>query len=125
MKQLSKILALILAIAMIAALTAACGGDKKDGSGDAAAKTDAVTGTWKQTDDVNGDWTWTFGDGKAHLIGDTTGFDGTGTYVIDENAKTLTVNMEAWDDEKVYTYTLDGDKLDLDSKYSTYHLVKQ
>lgn len=33
--------------------------------------------------------------------------------------------MEAWDDEKVYTYTLDGDKLDLDSKYSTYHLVKQ
>ena len=131
MKYLSKALALILAIAMVATFMVACG-DKKDDSksdGGSAADTtsaDILSGSWKQTDEVNGDWTWTFdGAGKCKLVGDTTGFSGDGEYNLDESAKTLTVNMEAWDDGKVYTYTLDGDKLDLESKYSNYHLVKQ
>lgn len=124
---MKKVLALILALAMMATLMAACG-DKKDDSksdGGSAASSDILTGTWKQTDEVNGDWTWTFdGAGKCTLHGDTTGFDGEGTYSLDESAKTVTVKIDAWDNEKVYDYTLDGDKLDLDSAYSTYHLVK-
>ena len=63
--------------------------------------------------------------GAATLVGDTTGFSGEGTYKLDEAAKTATVKIDAWDDEKVYEYTLDGDKLDLSSAYSHYHLVKQ
>ncbi len=128
MKHLSKILALVLAIAMIATFMAACG-DKKDGGsggGSDSGSSDIFKGTWKQTDEVNGDWTWTFdGAGKCTLVGDTTGFSGEGTYKLDEAAKTATVKIDAWDDEKVYEYTLDGDKLDLSSAYSHYHLVKQ
>ena len=124
MKHLSKALALILAVAMLAAAMVACGGNS--GSGDSGSSGDILSGSWKQTDEVNGDWVWTFdGAGKCTLEGITTGFKGDGTYKLDESAKTVTVDMEAWDDVKEYTYTLDGDKLDLDSTYSTYHLVKQ
>jgi len=126
MKTLSRVLALVLAVMMLASFMAACG-DKKDGGseGDTASK-DILAGSWKQTDEVNGDWVWTFdGAGKCTLEGITTGFTGDGTYKLDESAKTVTVDMEAWDDVKEYSYTLDGDKLDLDSTYSTYHLVKQ
>lgn len=124
MKHLSKALALIIAITMLATLMVACGGSNDSGSSGGSG--DIFSGTWKQTDEVNGDWTWTFdGAGKCKLVGDTTGFSGEGTYSIDETAKTATVKIEAWDEEKVYDYTLDGDKLDLESKYSSYHLVKQ
>lgn len=127
MKRLSKALALILAVAMLATVMVACG-DKKDDSkpGGGATSADILEGTWKQTDEVNGDWTWTFdGAGKCKLVGITTGFESDGTYKLDESAKTLTVNMDGWENEKVYNYTLDGDKLDFEEKYSSYHLVKQ
>lgn len=127
MKCLSKALALILAVAMLATVMVACG-DKKDDSksGGGATSADILEGTWKQTDEVNGDWTWTFdGAGKCKLVGITTGFESDGTYKLDESAKTLTVNMDGWENEKVYNYTLDGDKLDFEEKYSSYHLVKQ
>lgn len=127
MKNISKVLALILAVAMMATLMVACGDKKDDAKTESgAAAADILSGSWKQTDEVNGDWTWTFdGAGKCKLVGDTTGFSGDGTYKLDESAKTVTVNMEAWDDEKVYNYTLEGDTLDLKSAYSNYHLVKQ
>ena len=126
---MKKVLALFLALVMTAALFAACGEKKEDSKtedGGSAAASDIFAGTWKQTDEVNGDWTWTFdGAGKCTLHGDTTGFDGEGTYSIDESAKTATVKIDAWDNEKVYDYTLEGDHLDLVSDYSTYHLDKQ
>ena len=61
---------------------------------------DAVTGTWKQTDEMDGDWTWTFSNGSK-------------------------VNLEGWSAEKEYDYTLDGDVLDLKETYSSFHLIKQ
>lgn len=127
MKNISKALALILAVAMLATLMAACGEKKDDAKSDGgAASADILSGTWKQTDEVNGDWTWTFdGAGKCKLVGDTTGFSGDGTYQLDEGKKQVTVKIDGWDDEKVYDYTLDGDKLDLKSTYSSYHLTKQ
>lgn len=127
MRKFSKVLALLLTVAILATFMVACGGNSDGGSGNdsAGGAGDIFKGTWKQTDEVNGDWTWTFdGAGKCTLVGDTTGFSGEGTYSIDEAAKTATVKIEAWDEEKVYDYTLDGDKLDLESKYSSYHLVK-
>lgn len=117
MKTTFKIVAVIMVVAMLAAVLAACG---ESGS------KDAIAGTWKQTDDVNGNWTWTFdGAGKCNLDGETTGFKSDGTYTIDETAKTVTVKINGWDDEKVYTYTLTDTTLDLNSTYSNYHLVKQ
>ena len=115
-KSISKVIALVIILAMASAFLAACGG---------SAPADAVTGTWKQTDATNGDWTWTFGGGKCKLVGDTTGFESEGTYVLDEKAGTLTGDMKKWDDKREFTYKVDGDKLDLESKYSSYHLVKQ
>ena len=128
MKQFAKIMALVLAAAMLMTFMAACGGSTTDsgsGSNDAASS-DILKGTWKQTDAVNGDWTWTFdGAGGCKLVGDTTGIETDGTYKLDENAKTLSVSMKLWDDDKVYDYTLSGDTLDLSSTYSSYHLIKQ
>ena len=120
MKKVTRKLALLLCLVMLATALVACGGSSDSG------KTDAVTGTWKQTDDVNGDWTWTFSGGsKAKLVGNTTGFESEGTYTLDEANKKLKIKLEKWDAEKEYDYTLNGTTLDLNEKYSSYHLTKQ
>ncbi len=116
MKKMTKRIIALLLIAMLSCtMLAACGDSSSD----------AISGTWKQTDEVNGDWTWKFNGGKAHLTGDTTGFESDGTYTLDEAAQKVTVTLENWSDPIEYTYTLDGDNLTLDSTYSTYKLVKQ
>lgn len=114
MKKLTKLTAVFLAVIMGISLLAACG-----------SAPDAISGTWKQTDKVNGNWTWTFDGGKCKLTGETTGFESDGTYVLDESKKTVKVTLEGWESEKVYNYTLSGDNLDLKETYSSYHLVKQ
>ena len=124
MKKVTRKLALLLCLVMLATALVACGGS--DGGSSDSGKTDAVTGTWKQTDEVNGDWTWTFSDGsKAKLVGNTTGFESDGTYTLDEANKKLKVKLDKWDAEKEYDYTLNGTTLDLTEKYSSYHLTKQ
>ena len=113
--KLRKKLALLLCGLMLMGILAACGG-----------KTDAFTGTWKQTDEVNGNWTWTFSDGsKAKLVGETTGFQSEGTYKVDESAKKITITLKDWSETKEYSYTLDGNNLELKEKYSGYKLKKQ
>ena len=125
MKKVTRKLALLLCFVMLATALVACGGSSDGGSSDSG-KTDAVTGTWKQTDEVNGDWTWTFSGGsKAKLVGNTTGFESDGTYTLDEANKKLKIKLEKWDAEKEYDYTLNGTTLDLNEKYSSYHLTKQ
>ncbi len=121
MKKIAGILSIALIAVMLAAVLTACGGGSADGG-----SKDAIAGSWKQIDEVNGNWTWTFdGSGKCTLDGETTGFKSNGTYKLDEAAKTVTVNMESWTDEKVYTYTLTDTTLDLEETLSSYHLVKQ
>ena len=120
MKKVTMKLALLLCLVMVTTLLTACGGGEDD------SKKDAVTGTWKQTDEMDGDWTWTFSKGsKAKLVGNTTGFESEGTYTLDEANKKLKVNLEGWSSEKEYDYTLDGDVLDLKETYSSFHLIKQ
>ena len=120
MKKVTKKLVLLLCLVMLTTLLTACGGSEEN------EKKDAITGTWKQTDEMDGDWTWTFSKGsKAKLVGDTTGFESEGTYVLDEANKKLKVNLEGWSAEKEYDYTLDGDVLDLKETYTSFHLIKQ
>ena len=129
MKKVTKKLALLLCLVMLATVLAACGdkkdGDSNSGSGDSG-KTDAITGTWKQTSEQDGNWIWTFSDGsKAKLVGETTGFESEGTYKLDEANKKVHVSLEKWDNEKDYDYILDGNNLTLKETYSTFNLVKQ
>lgn len=120
MKKMVKKIALMLCVTVFASmLLVGCGG-----SGDSA-PADEITGTWKQTDEVDGNWVWKFDGGKCHLTGETTGFESDGTYTIDQSAKKVTVTIEGWTDPVEYTYTLNGSNLDLDSTYSSYKLVKQ
>ncbi len=130
MKKLTKKLVVFFSLVMIMTVAVACGGSSTGttaagGSSDSG-KTDAITGTWKQTDEVNGNWTWTFSDGsKAKLVGETVGFESEGTYTLDETNKKVTVTLASWDKPKEYTYKLDGTTLDLDETYTSYHLIKQ
>ncbi len=112
--KLRKKLALLLCGLLIMGALAACVGKKA-----------AIDGTWKQTDEVNGNWVWTFDNGKAKLVGETTGFTSEGKYELDENNKKLKVTLKDWSETKEYDYTLNGDTLDLKEKYSSYHLKKQ
>ena len=117
MKKIIAVFSVILCAMLLCGMLAACGDEQPK---------DVLAGDWKQTDEIDGNWIWTFdGKGKCHLNGETTGFQTDGTYVLDEAAGTLTVNMDGWDAEKVYTYTLADTVLDLDSLYSSYHLIKQ
>ena len=116
MKKAMSVISLILVLVLALSVFTACDSGPKD----------AVAGTWKQTDKVDGNWTWTFdGKGKCTLEGETTGFKGEGTYKLDETAKTLTVNIEGWSAEKVFNYTLTDTNLDMEETYASYHLVKQ
>lgn len=117
MKKRFRRLAALLCLAVVVCMVlAACGGG--------GAK-DAISGTWKQTDEINGNWEWTFDGGKCKLVGETTGFEGEGTYTLDETAKKVTITVDGWENPIEYTYTLDGNNLSLDSDYSSYKLVKQ
>ena len=89
-----------------------------------------IEGTWNTKNSEDGDWVWTFdGKGKCNLQGITTGFSGEGTYSVDAYAGTVKVKIDAWDNEKLYKYTLrktlSDETLDLSETYSSYHLVKQ
>ena len=131
MKKWMKKFTVVLCIMMLGCMLAACGDDKdgstSSGSGSSdSGKTDAITGTWKQTDEVNGNWIWTFSDGsKAKLVGETTGFESDGTYTLDEANKKVTVTLEKWSEPTEFTYTLSGTSLKLEAKYNSYDLVKQ
>ncbi len=141
MKRIISFASIVLTTLIAASFITACGksdnGSTSNNSNTSAqtstvisaaseAEKDILAGSWKQTDEINGDWEWTFdGSGSCSLKGITTGFEGKGTYTLDKTAKTVTVNIEQWSDQKVYEYTLDDTKLDLKEKYSSYHLIKQ
>lgn len=149
MKKISKIALLLVAATAATVVLTACKSDNAaenkeeskdnpvgpavEASAEGAAESsvdasalDILNGTWKQTDETNGDWVWTFdGAGKCHLTGITTGFETDGVYKLDTAAGTVNVTMESWSDPKTYNYTLDGTTLDLSEKYSHYHLIKQ
>ena len=119
MKVFTRVIAVLMLVAMVACVMAACG--------EKSYKDTRIIGTWKQTDDVDGNWIWTFEDnGKCKLVGETTGFSGEGTYRIeDETSGKIHINIQGWDKEKIFSYTCTEKVLDLEEAYSSYYCIKQ
>lgn len=118
MKTLTKAVAVLMLAVMLCAAMAACKANITD---------DRLIGSWKQTDEVNGNWIWTFEkDGKCRLMGESTGFDSAGTYHIEsEGAGKIYINLEGWSEEKLFTYTVTEKVLDLEETYTSYYCFKQ
>lgn len=93
---MKKLASTLLVLAMIFTL-AACGGSK-----------DAVAGTWTGDLGLDGVVTWTF-DGKGGCTMENEVMKQKGTYSLDGNQ--MTVKLENWDAENVYTFSVDGDSL--------------
>lgn len=94
-KTMKKLTSLLLILIVILSLTA-CGSK------------DAVAGTWSGDMGADGVVTWTF-DGKGDCTMDNTVVKQEGTYSI--NGDQMTVKLELWDAEKVYTFSVDGNSL--------------
>lgn len=119
MKTFTKVVAVLLAIVAVASLMAACGEknhiDEK------------LVGTWKQTDDVEGNWIWTFNnDGTCKLVGETTGFSDEGTYLIEnpDNGK-IKIKLSTWSEESLFSYTATSKSMILENFEVSYYCDKQ
>ena len=118
MKTFTRILAVVMIIAMVATLMAACKSSYND---------TRILGTWKQTDETEGDWTWTFEDGnKCKLSGGPDNFDSEGTYRIEsENSGKIYINLKDWKEEVLFTYVVTEKALDLESIDYSFYCQKQ
>ena len=116
MKTITRIIAVVMVVAMLAGLMAACGKYVDD----------RLVGTWKQTDDKDGNWTWTFeNDGKCNLTGDD-GFNSDGTYRFEgEGSGKLYIKLDEWGEEKIFTYTCTGSVLQMLGFDEEYYCQKQ
>ncbi len=117
MKTFSKIIAVVMVVAIIAAFMAACGKYVDD----------RLVGTWVQTDEIDGNWTWTFmDDGKCNLTGGDEGFNSDGTYRFEgEGSGKLYIKLDEWGEEKVYTYTCTEKVLQMLGFDDEYYCMKQ
>ena len=130
MKTFTRVIAVLMMVAMLATVMAACGNKAQTGGTTTdTAETNHVdnnlVGTWVQTDETAGNWTWTFNaDGTCKLVGD--GFDSDGTYIIPEegNGK-IKITLEKWGKENVFTYTATEKVLDLEGFEDSYYCQKQ
>lgn len=95
-KNKFKILLVLLTISMII-LVSACGSGSKD----------ELAGTWIGSDPDFGEVSWTF-DGKGECSFENDFTDQKGTYDLADDS-TVTIDLELWDQAKVYSYQT-GDK---------------
>lgn len=121
MKTITRVVAVIMIVAMLATFMTACGNKKKV----TTEKDDRLVGTWVQTDEVDGNWTWVFNaDGTCTLTGDS--FNGTGTYEqAGSELGKLRIKLDAWSEDKLFTYAVTDKVLDLEESFSSYYLIKQ
>lgn len=98
----------------------------------ACGKSNDLIGTWKGLSDgeSRGDQieaTFVFGSNDEVEYSNEFGFSGKGTYKIEDNK--VTIKIDLWENEKVYEFKVDGDKLSLkatDSISPSYsELIKQ
>ena len=120
MKTFTRIVAVLMMVAIFATLMTACGKPKNHID-------DNLIGTWKQTDEVDGNWTWTFNkDGTCTLESDTDNFSGKGTYLIEEEeVGKIKITLDKWDKEQLFTYTATDKVLNLQNFDVTYYCQKQ
>lgn len=117
MKTFTRVIAVVMMVALLASLMVACGEKKEENHID-----NNLVGTWKQTDETDGNWTWTFNnDGTCKLVGDD-GFESDGTYMIpEEDLGKIKITLDKWDKEVMFTYTATEKVIDLESfDYSFY-----
>ncbi|MBQ3264842.1 MAG: hypothetical protein IJH07_03605 [Ruminococcus sp.] len=122
MKTFTRVFAVIMIAAILATLMAACGkqGEQKNYIDN------NLVGTWTQTDETDGNWTWTFNDdGTCKLVGDD-GFESDGTYQIpEEDVGKIEITLEKWEKSTLFTYTATTKVLDLESFDLSYYCQKQ
>ena len=117
MKTFARVIAVVMIVAVLASLMTACGDkgymDKK------------LIGTWTQTDDKDGNWTWTFkDDNTCRLVGEN--FDSEGTYKIEnESTGKIHIKLKDWSEEKLFSYVATSKVLDLEGMDSSYYCKKQ
>ena len=106
MKTITRVIAALMLVAMLAVVMSACGNNIKD---------ERLYGSWKQTDPVDGNWTWTFSeDGKCSLTNDDTGAVDEGTYYIpEEGMPRVNIKLKSDNEDKTYSYTVTEKVLDL------------
>ena len=111
MKTLTRVIAVLMMVAMLASLMVACGEKKEENHID-----NNLVGTWVQTDDK---------DGTCKLVGGD-GFESDGTYVIpEEDLGKIKIKLDKWDKEVMFTYTATEKVIDLESFDQSYYCVKQ
>ena len=122
MKTFTRVIAVVMMVAVLASLMVACGGAKKEENH----PDNNIVGTWKQTDDKDGNWTWTFNsDGTCKLVGDD-GFDSDGIYMIpEEGVGKIKIKLDKWEKETMFTYSVTEKVLDLESFEDSYYCQKQ
>ena len=121
MKTFTRVFAVIMMVAILATLMTACGEKKVENHID-----ENLVGTWTQTDETDGNWTWTFNsDGTCKLVGDD-GFESDGTYLIpQEDIGKIEITLEKWDEPTMFTYTATPKVLGLESFEMSYYCQKQ
>lgn len=119
MKTFTRVIAVVMMVAVLASLMAACGKSNYIDNN--------LVGTWKQTDETDGNWIWTFNnDGTCKLVGETTGFDSEGTYnILEEGNGKVKIKLDAWDAEENFTYTVTEKAMILESFDVSYYCEKQ
>lgn len=115
MKKTLTIVALVALLLVMVVVLAGCGSK------------DPIKGKWSGKNDDGTQTDWEFkGNGNCTMKNEF-GFEGKGTYKVEDSK--VTIKLEDWDEEKVYEFKVDGNKLSLtptDPLSPTYaELVKQ
>ncbi|WP_407383772.1 DUF5640 domain-containing protein [Ruminococcus sp.] len=119
MKTITRVIAAVMLVAMMAALMTACGQKNYVDNN--------LVGTWKQTDAKEGNWIWTFNsDHTCKLVGETDGSSHEGTYKIEDqkNGK-VKIKLDNWDKEQTYSYTVTEKNMILETFDVSYYCEKQ
>ena len=119
MKTFARVISVLMMVAILASLLAACG--------EKGYKDENVLGTWTQTDEDYGNWTWTFNeDGTCHLYSETDNFDSDGTYWIEsENSGRIYITLDTWGEEKLCTYAVTPKVMVLEHMDFSFRCYKQ
>ena len=106
MKILTRVIAVLMLAAMLAGVMAACG----------KVVDERLYASWKQTDDTDGNLTWTFDkDGKFTQTNDDTGAVEEGTYKLEaEGSPKIYLKLPSWKNEKLCTYVCTTKVLDIE-----------
>ena len=121
MKTLTRVIAVLVLAAMLASVMAAC----------SSYWDERIYGSWKQTDKVDGNWTWTFEKGGKCSLTSDDGFTSSGTYKLEgEGTGKIKITLDSWPldnkaGEKLFSYAVTETVMDLLEENYDFHCFKQ